>query len=213
MPQNLERQLQRFNALSVREKLMTCGTVVVVVWAIWDNMLYQSLSRQAASLKTEIATLENNLATQRLVADQLKHLDRSNPGEERLNQLQAAVDRLKQQLNVGEKKFVSAQMMATALRDMLQQHGNLKLVKLETLPTTPFANDNDEKQPAWVYRHTLALTLQGDFFSTLNYLQALEALPWRVHWDSIDYQVLQYPDAETRIQVYTLSFEKDWLGV
>jgi MSHA biogenesis protein MshJ len=57
------------------------------------------------------------------------------------------------------------------------------------------------------------LTLQGDYFSTLNYLKALENLPWRIHWDSIDYNVKAYPQAETRIQVYTLSFEQDWLGV
>lgn len=211
MHQDLERLALRFNALSAREKLMTTGTAVLILWAVWDNLLYQPLTIQAASLKAEIAALESNLASQRQLADQLKHLDRSNPGQERLNQLQASVDRLKQRLGAGEKKFVPAQLMAAALRDMLQQYGNLQLVKLETLPAAPFGND--DQQPAWVYRHTLELTVQGDFFSTLDYLQALEALPWRVHWDSIEYKVEHYPLAETRIQVYTLSFEKDWLGV
>lgn len=211
MRQDLERLALRFNALSVREKLMSTGTIVLIVWAAWDNLLYQPLNTQVVSLKTEIAALESNLSSQRLVADQLKHVDRINPEQERLNQLQTSVDRLKQRLDAGEKKFVPAQLMAAALRDMLQQHGNLKLVKLETLPAAPFGND--EKQTAWVYRHTLELTVQGDFFSTLDYLKALETLPWRVHWDSINYRVDQYPMAETRIQVYTLSFEKDWLGV
>ncbi len=211
MRQDLERLALRFNALSAREKLMSTGTTVLIVWAAWDNLLYQPLNTQVESLKSEIAGLESNLSSQRLVADQLEHMDRTNPGQERLKQLQTSVDRLKQRLDAGEKKFVPAQLMAAALRDMLQQHGNLKLVKLETLPAAPFGND--EKQTAWVYRHTLELTVQGDFFSTLDYLQALEALPWRLHWDSIDYRVAEYPLAETRIQVYTLSFEKDWLGV
>jgi hypothetical protein len=32
-------------------------------------------------------------------------------------------------------------------------------------------------------------------------------------WDSIDYQVKNYPLAETTIRAYTLSFEESWLGV
>jgi MSHA biogenesis protein MshJ len=59
----------------------------------------------------------------------------------------------------------------------------------------------------------MVITLQGDYFSTLNYLKSLETLPWRIHWDSIAYRVTEYPLAETRIQVYTLSFDEDLLGV
>jgi MSHA biogenesis protein MshJ len=94
---------------------------------------------------------------------------------------------------------------------MLKQYDNLKLIKLETLPPKGFGSEG--KELSWLYRHTLILTLQGDYFSTLNYLKALEALPWRIHWDHIDYNVKNYPIAETRIQIYTLSFEQDWLSV
>jgi MSHA biogenesis protein MshJ len=112
---------------------------------------------------------------------------------------------------MGEKKFVPAQLMANALSDILKQFSDLRLVKLETLPVSGFGNQNQE--PAWLYRHALEITLQGDYFGVLNYLKTLETLPWRIHWVSIDYQVNNYPIAETRLQVYTLSFDKDWLGV
>lgn len=101
--------------------------------------------------------------------------------------------------------------MASALRDMLKEHDNLKLLKLETLAPKGFGDK--DKELSWLYRHTLIITLQGDYFSTLKYLKALEALPWRIHWDYIDYKVKDYPTAETRIQIYTLSFEQDWLSV
>lgn len=210
MQASLESLTQRFNALNGREKTMSTAAVVLVVWSAWDTLFYQNLQNQAGKLASEISVLESDLATQRLVADQLKQMDLSNPAQKHVKQLQDAVDRLKLQLDAGEKKFVPPQLMAAALRDMLQQHGNLKLVKLETLPSKPFGNDDN--QPIWIYRHTLELTVQGDFFSTLDYLKALETLPWRVHWNSIDYRVDQYPIAQTRIQVYTLSFDKDWLG-
>lgn len=210
MNQQLDKLLQGFNALNRREKIMSTTAAVVLLWATWDNTVQQPLQAQSRQLDQEIAGLESNLTSQQLIADQLKQMDPRNPLQEQLRQVQSSVDRMKQQLDSGEKKFVPAPLMASALRDMLQQHGNLKLVKLETLPTRPFGNADN--QPVWVYCHTLELTVRGDFFSTLDYLKALETLPWRVHWNSIDYRVAEYPLAETRIQVYTLSFEKDWLG-
>lgn len=210
MKQSPDQLLQRFNALSSREKNMSTLAVMVLLWAAWDNLFYQPLQSRAGALDSEVKGLQSNLTSQQLIAEQLKLLDPRNPVQEQLHQLESSVDNLKRQLDSGEKKFVPPQQMASALRDMLRQHGNLKLIKLETLPAKPFGNDDN--QPVWVYRHTLELTVQGDFFSTLDYLKALENLAWRVHWNSIDYRVDQYPRAETRIQVYTLSFEKDWLG-
>lgn len=214
MLENIKQYSQRFNLLSQREKLMTVGAILLLLWGGWDNLFYQSLQKDNQTLESEIAKLQNQLDVQQQIAKQIEDIGRNNPNaatRQQLSNLLQSVDNLKEQLSLGDKKFVPSQLMANALSDMLKQHGNLKLVKLETLPASPFGSSDQE--PAWMYRHPLAITLEGDFFSTLNYLKALEALPWRIHWDSIAYQVKDYPIAETRIQVYTLSFEQDWLGV
>ncbi|MDD1621052.1 MAG: hypothetical protein LUQ11_06185 [Methylococcaceae bacterium] len=214
MTASIEQFRQRFATLSQREKLMVIGTVLLIVWAGWDKLFYQGLQKDNHELRAEIASLQNQLQAHRQIAKQLENINRNDPNasnRQQLTHLQQSVNSLKQQLSHGEKKFVPSQLMASALRDMLKQHGNLKLIKLETLPVSTFGIS--EQQPAWVYRHVMAITLQGDYFSTLDYLKALENLPWRIHWDSIDYRVKDYPIAETRIQVYTLSFEEDWLGV
>lgn len=214
MTTNIETFQQRFAMLSQREKLMVVGAVLLILWAGWDNLFYQALQKNNRAVETEIASLQSQLHAHEQIAKQLEDISRNDPNannRQQLAHLQQSVSSLKQQLSLGEKKFVPSQLMANALRDMLKQHGNLKLIKLETLPVSAFGIN--EQQPAWVYRHAMAITLQGDYFSTLNYLKALENLPWRIHWDSIAYQVKDYPMAETRIQVYTLSFEEDWLGV
>lgn len=214
MTANLETFRQRFAMLSQREKLMVVGTGLLILWAGWDNLFYQALQKDNRDIRAETASLQSQLLANQQIAKQLEDINRNDPNaknRQQLAHLRQSVNSLKQQISLGEKKFVPSHQMAGALRDMLKQHGNLKLVKLETLPVTPFGIS--EQQPAWVYRHAIAMTLQGDYFSTLNYLKALENLPWRIHWDSIAYQVKDYPMAETRIQVYTLSFEEDWLGV
>lgn len=210
MPINIESLMLRFDALSQREKLMTVGAVLLLIWSAWDKLFYQPLEKKQRSQASEITALTNQLQVQQQLAERLEHQNLNNPTQQKLAQVQLSVQNLKEQIGAGEKKFVPPQSMANALRDILKQNGNLKLIKLETLPVKPFSGE--DRQPAWLYRHTLSLTLQGDFFSTLNYLKSLESLPWRIHWDSIDYRVKNYPLAETQIQVYTLSFEKDWLG-
>ncbi|AMK78857.1 MULTISPECIES: hypothetical protein [Methylomonas] len=214
MPANLEQFQLRFARLSRREKLLVAGTAILTLWGVWDAVFYQPLNKQQQMVIAEIGAVQKQLDAQQQIAKRLEEAgrkDMNSDARQQLNQLQQSVNGLKQQLGQGGKKFVPAQSMATALRDMLKQHGNLKLLKLETLPASGFGNN--EQEPIWVYRHTMVITLQGDYFSTLNYLKALETLPWRIHWDSIAYQVKDYPLAETRIQVYTLSFEQDLLGV
>ncbi len=207
---NSKQLIERFDALSPREKWMTTAATLLVIWTVWDNVIYQALHQQQLELNSSIAALEGQLLNQQQLAARMQRGDQPNPNLQKLEQLRQSVRNLKQQLNGGDKRFVPPQLMADALRDILRQHGDLKLVKLETSPPEPFGAD--QQQPVWVYRHTLELTVQGSFFSTLDYLKALENLTWRIHWDDIDYQVKQYPLAETRIKVYTLSFEKDWLG-
>lgn len=207
---DLKRLLQRFDALSRREKLLVTVMLVLCFWAFWDTLVHQPQLKQKTAILAALQTLQDSLNTQQQLAEQIRRVGQQNASVQKLEDVRQSVSHLKQQLYAGEKKFVPPEKMAQALQDILQQNGNLRLIKLETLPVTPFGADAN--QTTWVYRHGLSLVVQGDFFSTLGYLKSLESLPWRVHWDNIDYKVIDYPNAETRLQVYTLSFEKDWLG-
>lgn len=213
MANNASTISQRFAALTLREQRIVVGGVLLLVWGGWDHFFYQPQSSEQIRLEKDISQMEQMLTSQQALTFELETAGSRDPNlhnRQTLDSLQQSVHNLKQQLMSGDKRFVPSQLMASALRDMLKQNGNLQLISLETLPPKTFGQD---EQPTWVYRHTMTLTLQGDYFSTLNYLTALENLPWRIHWDSIDYKVTNYPQAETRLQVYTLSFEQDWLGV
>lgn len=214
MNKNIELLAQRFEALASREKQMMVAALLIGLWGVWDKTLHQPLQKRQQATRLEIKNLETSLNNKQNLAEQFQKTIGNDPNashRDKLNQLQQAFNHLQQQFSSGDKRFVPPLQMAQALQDMLKQHSKVRLLKLTTLPATSFGNT--EQQPAWLYRHGLELTLQGDFFNTLQYLKGLESLPWRIHWDSIDYQVKEHPMAETRIQVYTLSFEQDWLGV
>jgi len=206
--------LNRFNATSSREKLTLLLTAIAIIWGAWDALVYQPLAHQKNELSTELSNLKIELSAQEMAAMQIEANGKIDPNianQKKLVAINQQLNTLKQQLDIGHKRFVSAQSMAQVLQEMLQKNKRLTLINLETLPVTDLSTLEQKK--SWVFRHGLAITIQGNFFDTLNYLQSLESLTWRFNWDNIDYQVKDFPTAETTFQVYTLSFEENWLGL
>lgn len=63
------------------------------------------------------------------------------------------------------------------------------------------------------YKHGLTITLEGDYLSALAYMRELESLEWGFFWETIDYEVTEYPRGTVAITLYTLSLGKEWIGV
>jgi len=206
--------LTRFNATSSREKLILLLTAICIIWGAWDALVYQPLAQQKNQLSAELSSLKSELSAQEMAAVQIEangKIDPNTVNKHKLAEINQQLTTLKQQLDIGSKRFVSAQSMAQVLQEMLQKNKRLTLVNLETLPVTDLSTLGQQK--SWIFRHGLSITIQGNFFDTLNYLQSLESLTWRFNWDNINYQVKDFPTAETTFQIYTLSFEENWLGL
>ena len=206
--------LERFNSLSTREKTIIFSTLLVIVWSAWDSFFYQPITTKQEQLTSELSSIKIQLSALQQAATQIEAIGKIDPNranKQKLTEVKSELQKLKQQLDIGDKKFVPADLMTEVLRDMLKQNTGLKLVKLETLPVTTLSEPG--QQQSWVYRHGLSITLSGNYFNTLNYLKSLESLPWRFNWDAIEYQVIEYPIAETSLNVYTLSFEENWLDL
>jgi MSHA biogenesis protein MshJ len=63
-----------------------------------------------------------------------------------------------------------------------------------------------EDAPAF-YKHRFLLELEGDYLSALSYLRGLEALPWRLCWDSVTIESIGYPRAHITFKVHTISLQ------
>jgi MSHA biogenesis protein MshJ len=55
--------------------------------------------------------------------------------------------------------------------------------------------------------------LEGGYADLLSYLRALEALPQRVLWGSVNLKVEQHPKSVLTLRVYTISRERHWLEI
>lgn len=77
----------------------------------------------------------------------------------------------------------------------------------------PLPAQETKPQGSGVYKHGVVLHLRGDYFRVLNLIKSLENLSWKFYWESLDYKVVDYPDAEIELRVFTLSSEEGLLGV
>jgi MSHA biogenesis protein MshJ len=57
------------------------------------------------------------------------------------------------------------------------------------------------------------MVVEGDYASLVAYLRALEALPWRIHWQRVELAAGEYPLNRIRIVIGALSLSSDWISV
>lgn len=157
-----------------------------------------------------------------------------------LNEKLNAVDK---QLASAATGFIPATLMPKVLEQLLDKSGQLIVIKLENKPVEKITGfdeaDNDGVEDAAkhandsnahgiksnsdrnskgdskvkLYRHGVELQLQGSYLATLAYLKRLEKLQWRFEWQSLIFEVQEYPKGTVMLEVYTYSTERDWIGV
>jgi MSHA biogenesis protein MshJ len=205
----------KFEALTKREKIIVAGAVLIGLWVAWDNFFYQPTQKKQRTLQQELTNVRQQITEQQLALIKLEnslHVDPNLNNRNTLARLKTEYNRLHELKMQSGKNFVPPHLMAVALSDILNKNSHLTLIKLDTLPATTLLESKQPQQNP-VYKHGLVITFSGSYLDTLNYLKALEALPWHFIWESINYQVKEYPTAETTIKAYTLSFKENWLGV
>jgi len=200
----LNNLLAQFSTLTNREKQLFGVTVFIGLLSSWCAFFYMPLIKEQADLKQQLATTTIQIAAQQQAAIQLQKSHDMDDKKNQLTALKADYQQLQTQTQALNNTFVPPALMANALSDLLKQNKQLTLNKLETLPV---------KQQQLLYQHGLELHFSGSYADTLAYLTALEAMPWNFVWDSINYQVKDYPIAEITLRVHTLSLEKSWLDV
>ena len=138
-----------------------------------------------------------------------------------LDNLQTEIDAMEWRIREAAGGLIDPAEMVRFLEDMLQRNGDLRLVRLEKLKTESLTEpEADSKLDKGVvarpelslYRHGFLVEFEGDYFSTLNYLENLEALPWKFFWDGVEFRVMEYPKARVQIWLHTLSFDERWVS-
>ncbi len=234
MKDRISQWAERFEAFSLRERGLIFAAIVVLGFMAWDTMVLSPQEVKQKKILNEMfdsnQQLENisarvNSMTEKLRGGEAQHI------QARMSELQILLSDLERKQQDLTVEFIRPEQMATVLRDMLSNGNSLKLTQLESLGVQPLFSRIEEPQseidegiakPSTqnihgerpnIYKHGMRVAFEGSFNSTLDYLQALESMPWRFYWDNVEYQVLEFPVARVVITIHTLSLDEEWIGV
>ena len=235
MKKQITAWAERFEAFSLRERALVTAAIVALMFMLWDAALMspEELQQtqvvkkmQSLNQKTEALNLQIQEMSAALRGGEKQHIN-ARIGE--LSSLLAQLEQKQKDLTI---EFIQPVQMAGVLRDMLSAENGLVLTELVSLGADPlFPNKDDEESNGQanaknesgkktvrahrpeIFKHGMRIVFEGDYFKTLAYLRALEAMPWRLYWDNVEYQVSDYPKARVAITVHTLSLHEGWIGV
>ncbi|BFM12069.1 type II secretion system protein GspM [Simiduia litorea] len=211
---------EKFEKLQTRERTLVLLVCLAVIYMIWSIAIGSQIDTRAKKLTTQLTESQVKLESQNIELAGLTLKQQQDPDlllKQEALQLARDIEQLDQSLAAMSVGLVPAQELALILESVLLKTGELSLVSLQTLPIEELqlsAQQDEVNSPptTGVYRHAVQLTLKGGYFALNDYLLALEALPWRFYWDSLNYQVSAYPRAEIELRVYTLSTERGVVG-
>ncbi|HEU4780120.1 MAG TPA: hypothetical protein VFS58_09580 [Steroidobacteraceae bacterium] len=201
---------RRYETMTLRERAIVMLALLGVLVACWDSLLMEPLRRTQIELKAQLASVSE-------FGGNPQSTDASDPRQislTRAGELQTQLQELDAQLATTTRGFVSSQRMIELLHDVLNAQGRLDLVSIRNLPVTALIPDAEEgAAPRPPYVHSIEIVIEGEYADILDYLTALEALPWKFRWNELDLITRGYPRNRVRIELSTLSLDSTWLGV
>lgn len=214
---------ERYEAFSLRERGLVILGVIALLFMLWDSLLMTPEQQQQTRIVAQMQAMNQQTEALNLQIQEMSAALRGGEAghiQARTTELQALLAGLEQRQQDLTVQFIQPRQMAAVLRDMLSAENGLELTQLTSLGAQPlFPPTNKETESTVrshrpeVFRHGLRIVFEGDYFKTLAYLRALEAMPWRLYWDNVEYLVTDYPRARVAITVHTLSLQEGWIGV
>ncbi len=234
MKQYWEKLTLKIDSLTLRERGVIFAMAAVIIIAGANTFLLDPLFARQKQLSTQIQSTRLQMD---VIQTQIKDTasgqnDPDVPAKARLAAVKLQLTQMQSALDDMQKGLVSPDNMTVLLEDIVRQGGHLRLVSLKTLPASglgepePGANGGLEKTSGSamalpkaanvggaVYKHGVEITLQGGYADMVNYMTALETMPWQLFWGKAKLSVEEYPTATLTLTLFTLSLDKKWLNM
>lgn len=215
----LGRLRERLDGLSLRERALIMASALVLLWALWDNLLMQPLNRHHHAQQERIQTLQAQVGEFQRSAARIVAQGGQDPNaeiREKIASTREAITELDERLRAMTAGLIDPKDMAHVLEAVLQRNDDLRLVQLRSLKAQPLSLGEasaNENGTATIYRHPVELVFEGGYLAALDYLASLESLPWELFWDSIHIELMAYPKSRITLVVHTLGLREGLLGV
>ncbi len=228
----------KFESVSSREQYLILATgLVAIIFISFSLFIDTSLTKvedindKSGRLVTENQSIKSSISIfeEALTEDPNKALNKQ------ISAYEAKVKEVDDKLLLLTSELIDPIQMRFALLDMLKVQKGVSLISFELLGANPLMDkdgdladkNNKEEQVTAdnlednaelestinLYQHGIRLKLTGKYFQLRDYLTQLEAMPWKFFWKDFRYTIKEYPLGELEIELYSLSTNKEFIGV
>ena len=212
----LKSLLAHADKLSLRDRLLVFACVIMILGSVWYLGLIQPLTQRATDSRTEIEAVQSRLnTTNQSLEDQVQQISgTSMEYRKRIARMQQRIADMDKRLGYYTAELIDPAQMARVLEGVLKKQTNLTLTRIRNLGPEALSASGDTRvtRDTIFYKHGLEIEFVGSYLACLEYLQELEALPWRIYWQFLELEVLKYPRNRIRLEITTLSLDAEWIG-
>ena len=225
MQQKWQQLAEKFIELSLRERVMLLSVILFGIVYLSYSLVIEPINLQAERLQAKVS--QQKQEKNQLTLDNLTLIKtlRSDPNlltKTQLKQAQVALSQTEAEMALFTADLIGSSEMALVLGEVLAKAQDVKLLTVESLPVVALQpeqpktprDDKAEQSPAKkvnIYRHSLRMTLSGEYFAIQGYLNSIESLPKKLYWQVFDYELEEYPQAKVVMEFYTLSLNKEFI--
>lgn len=225
---------EKFQQLTAREQyIILIAGLFLSVYLIFVLFIEADL----ADIKRNKGTVSSLSADNKAAQESIKLFEQalsSDPDaavKKQITQQKEKLAQIDEQLLALTSDLINPIQMRQALVELLALEPNVSLVSFEAMsPKALFVPQTAEEkaqqaeqkadkvavtaqQEIGLYRHGIQLTLKGKYQSLQTYLARLEKLKWKFFWQNFEFKVVEYPNNELSVTLYSLSTKRDFIGV
>jgi MSHA biogenesis protein MshJ len=216
MNKTFRQGADKWITLTTRERILILVTIVILPLVVIYIWLIEPALLSMKDTPSQRAVLEKSINSQQQVLDLLKNKDAIDPNiaaRKELKRLRSELSTQNEDIRRAATNLVSPDQMLLMLRDVLSSGSTISLVSARSLDVeTMELGDPQLENSAKIYVHPFEVVLEGSYQGLYDYLNRIEQLEGVFFWDTLDYTVGEYPTAEIKIKVHTLSSVAGWLG-
>lgn len=238
MPPAVTKLAEQIDSRVLRERALIFFTLLALIFVVWNFLFQAQIDRERLNLKTEADKLSAEKTAAETQITSLTLALASDPAiakKNEIDKLQRDIADVEESLAGLSQGLISANQLPKVLEEVLLRTASVKLLQVRTLAATelqlttlngalPLSTGSSlakgssagaavQQIGAGVYKHGVLIRVAGGYQQLIQLMGELEALPWKFYWESLDYTVTQYPEAEIDIRVFTLSSEEGQFGV
>jgi hypothetical protein len=189
----------------LREQALTLFLFLAVIYAFVSFFFFNPVDRQATALHNDIKKINGQINNWKTQINALNKIA-SSPLYEKWKVHHKYFQDLQDQYKFLLKNSSNKQWQ-DVITELLKSQPNITMLEISNSPESIYSPSNIAGVKNKIYQQQISLTIKSNFNDTVYYLMELEKVLPNIRWDSLSYQVIEYPMAKVKLE-FSIIYEK-----